>query len=640
MAVPEYRQTKRLYYVGLFILFGLLIAISVSIVNYRMEMASSRSQLGEQAEDVFASKLRDLELFSADLEDIVAALRDNDILARYIREPNAENYKNSTDLFYALSASKSTLMQLRYLDASGMEKVRVDRSGDLEQISIVEEDSLQDKSHRYYFKEVAQIAPNSFWYSRLDLNVENKKVEVPHKPVLRVATPVYVDQKFQGIIIVNVHARSFLDKFRRDSLFDISLVDGDGYHMEACEGEDSWTRYLGAGRSLKVKYPERGQTILATAKESEVQEYGDVFAGSVSSYLPRDKAVVVMHAKPDAVKGMEDERKKAAFLIVAIVLAFSGPLALLISRGPVNLHRKIAAQNRILMESMELIDKYVHTASLDDSGVFLEVSAALATTLGFDKAEIIGQKYDKLYSSDLPKEYYRDIWEKLEQGRQWSGEVKHRKKNGEPYWADTIILPTFDETNGKVGYSAIYQDVTDKKNIELISVTDVMTGLYNRRFFNTTIKNELNRARREEKILVFAMMDVDYFKQYNDHYGHQKGDEVLKDIAEAVQSRLGRGSDYCFRLGGEEFGMLFTDLQPDTALVFTESIRLAIETIGIEHKWSQCAEVVTVSIGLLSVTPGIGVTVDGIYKLADETLYMAKNKGRNRVEVQKLEPEI
>jgi hypothetical protein len=259
MLKTDYRQTKRFYYIGLFILFGLVIAFCASLIDYRIETVSIRAQVSRQAKEVFENKINELENYRFGLDNIVKALRDNVTLDRYISNPDPENYQNVTSLFHAVSSSNSDLMQIRYLDVNGMEKIRVDFGPGMERPSIIGQGDLQDKRHRYYFTEASQIAPNSFWYSKLDLNVENKQIEVPHNPVLRVASPVYLDQKFQGIVIINVHAKSFLNKFRRNPLFDISLIDQDGYFMAADDDALSWSKYLATGITIQVVYPKNGQ---------------------------------------------------------------------------------------------------------------------------------------------------------------------------------------------------------------------------------------------------------------------------------------------------------------------------------------------------------------------------------------------
>ena len=192
-------------------------------------------------------------------------------------------------------------------------------------------------------------------------------------------------------------------------------------------------------------------------------------------------------------------------------------------------------------------------------------------------------------------------------------------------------MPKTDDEGVLVGYSVIHQDITDKKRIEELSITDEMTGLHNRRYFNVIIKKELGRSRRERHNLIFAMLDIDFFKQYNDNYGHQKGDEVLKEVSSIMKDKLSRASDYCFRLGGEEFGILFSNKPSGNSYEFVDLIREAIEERAIEHKWSAVADVVTVSIGMQTIAPDDPVSVDLLYKIADKALYTAKNEGRNRL---------
>ena len=175
------------------------------------------------------------------------------------------------------------------------------------------------------------------------------------------------------------------------------------------------------------------------------------------------------------------------------------------------------------------------------------------------------------------------------------------------------------------------QDITDKKRIEEISLHDELTKLYNRRHFNQVLHNELNRAKRDKKALSFMMLDVDYFKFYNDTYGHQEGDKVLCKISKVLNSFCKRAGDFAFRLGGEEFGILFSELSQKEAEIFANVIRKAIENLKIPHEKNIISNVVTISIGLLTILYNEEITEIEIYKKADDLLYKAKETGRNKV---------
>lgn len=167
--------------------------------------------------------------------------------------------------------------------------------------------------------------------------------------------------------------------------------------------------------------------------------------------------------------------------------------------------------------------------------------------------------------------------------------------------------------------------------IEQLSITDELSQLYNRRYFNKVFVQEIQRAAFEGIMLSFLMFDVDSFKAYNDNYGHLKGDEVLKTIALTVKAQCLGTTDYVFRLGGEEFGVIFYNLNVQEAFAFADKIRVAITDLKIEHAFSHTSNYITVSCGLITVLACPNLKMDDLYKQADDALYRAKDAGKNRV---------
>ncbi len=189
-----------------------------------------------------------------------------------------------------------------------------------------------------------------------------------------------------------------------------------------------------------------------------------------------------------------------------------------------------------------------------------------------------------------------------------------------------------DSTHNRIGFERY--DISDKKMIEEMAITDVMTGLYNRRFYIQTINEEMNRVKRHHSSLVLIMLDVDYFKLYNDNYGHQAGDNVLTQVANVLKFYTSRSGEYAFRLGGEEFGMLLSDMNKEGYIALAERIRRAIEMLEIQHIKNDASPFVTVSIGVAFYYPDSMITCDELYKEADNQLYYAKENGRNRVAIE------
>jgi diguanylate cyclase (GGDEF)-like protein len=163
------------------------------------------------------------------------------------------------------------------------------------------------------------------------------------------------------------------------------------------------------------------------------------------------------------------------------------------------------------------------------------------------------------------------------------------------------------------------------------SSIDGLTGIPNRRHFSEYSENELHRARRNQKSLAVAMLDIDFFKLFNDNYGHLAGDECLKQVAATIDHTLRRSADMAARYGGEEFVCLFPDTDEEGACVICDEILQAIRDLKIEHTFSKNADIVTVSIGCVARIPEQNESLEDLIKQADERLYRAKNSGRNRV---------
>ena len=161
--------------------------------------------------------------------------------------------------------------------------------------------------------------------------------------------------------------------------------------------------------------------------------------------------------------------------------------------------------------------------------------------------------------------------------------------------------------------------------------SDGLTGLSNRRHFDEYLEMEWRRAMREQSQLSLLMIDVDYFKAYNDSFGHLKGDEVLHQVATAIRGGCSRPSDLPARYGGEEFAMVLPSTSSGGARLVAEKIRRSVEAMGIPHTSPTENSVLTVSIGLATMMPQQNEEHRMLIQSADRALYQAKNAGRNQV---------
>jgi diguanylate cyclase (GGDEF)-like protein len=167
------------------------------------------------------------------------------------------------------------------------------------------------------------------------------------------------------------------------------------------------------------------------------------------------------------------------------------------------------------------------------------------------------------------------------------------------------------------------------------AITDGMTTLYNKAYFNTILDEKARQFAKMNNVEVaFVMMDIDFFKQYNDTYGHDKGDITLIAVADVLKNYFNKMFEYPFRLGGEEFGVLIFDVNKETLEMFLEDIRHEIMALNIEHSGSKVHDVVTISGGATIITPNDRRTPKEIYIAADKMLYESKHNGRNRFTIE------
>jgi diguanylate cyclase (GGDEF)-like protein len=168
--------------------------------------------------------------------------------------------------------------------------------------------------------------------------------------------------------------------------------------------------------------------------------------------------------------------------------------------------------------------------------------------------------------------------------------------------------------------------------ISLLSQRDGLTGLYNHRMFKEKLTQELSRRGRNNKPLSLMMIDIDHFKQFNDSYGHQAGDAVLKQLAAVITGQTrGRTIDVCCRYGGEEFTVIMPELDLSRAVTVAERLRKTVEDTPFFIKDREEKSKVTISLGVASVAPEEDANADDLVKKADDALYQSKRLGRNRV---------
>lgn len=272
-------------------------------------------------------------------------------------------------------------------------------------------------------------------------------------------------------------------------------------------------------------------------------------------------------------------------------------------------------------------------------GKYVFVNKAATRLLGYSAEEFSNlrvQEIDPYFDEDR----WRNHWAEIEE----RGTVKIETTNIAKDGTEVIIEVTanFVLFNGKKYNFSIVRDITEKKiterkmledkeKIYKMSITDDLTGMANRRYFESKLEIEMGVCRISGSPLSIIIIDVDFFKRFNDRYGHLMGDECLRRVASAIMSAMRRPTDLAARYGGEEFVCVLSCTNADGAAIVAETIRQTITDLAIAHATSMVATVVTASLGVVTVSKIGDITRDQLLDEADALLYRAKRDGRNRV---------
>lgn len=276
-----------------------------------------------------------------------------------------------------------------------------------------------------------------------------------------------------------------------------------------------------------------------------------------------------------------------------------------------------------MRDYIALIDEHIITSSTDLYGNITYVSKAFCRISKYSDIELLGENHRIVRHEDMPEELYKDLWEALSNDQKWEGEIKNKAKDGSAYWVHAAISPIWDDQGKKIGYTAIRQDITDKKSLEELATRDYLTGLYNRMKIDKIIEYEITQSNRYKTPLCIIIVDIDYFKHVNDSHGHLTGDKVLKEVSQILQSMC-RSSDSIGRWGGEEFLIILPKTAINGALEEAERLRDVID----HHTFS--------IVGHKTASFGISQLIEfdthsALIERADNALYQAKTTGRNKV---------
>lgn len=668
-------------FLGLYLANGLILAIGILVYGQgqiERQINQFRNQDAMAVGLGAGSLVGRVQAVSRDLSFLSATSR----LRIAVDDPSAQHLADLAEDFKVFSGSKKIYDQIRWLDETGMERVRVDLKGGRPQ--VVPTEHLQDKSGRYYFTDAIKLRPGEVFISPLDLNVEQNRIEVPYKPMLRVATPVADSEgRVRGVVILNYLAEEMLDAFVQATAAIAGramLVDRSGYWLKSGTPDEEWGfMFKRPELSLAARYPAAWRHIGAD-DQGQVESADGIWTwqtirpllgGEVSSAGSAE----ALAPSPDRVESREYVWKSMAHLPATTLAAIARTVWLnLAAYGALlfcalgygcwklvevssagdrakerlrQLNADLEATVDARTEELRLSEQRFRDVALisadwiwevDGEGRYLYASESVRDCLGYSPEEVLGKTaFDLMPPAEAERvgAEFASIATARQPFRNLENVVLG--KDGREHITLTNGMPILDPDGMLLGYRGVDRDVSAQRRLELqiqqMAYIDVLTGLPNRRLAVDRLDTALAASRRSRTHGALLFLDLDNFKPLNDLHGHEAGDLLLIEVARRLQGCV-RETDTVARLGGDEFLVILGALDGDRessvaqvahvadkiATAIGEPCQMSLQGKTVEHRCSA-------SIGA-ALFLGHELDRDEVLRRADKAMYEAKAAGQ------------
>ncbi|MCU7933845.1 MAG: EAL domain-containing protein [Candidatus Thiodiazotropha sp. (ex Dulcina madagascariensis)] len=549
------------------------------------------------------------------------------------------------------TASKRIYDQVRFLDVQGMERVRINYDG--KEVRAESSETLQSKAHRYYFKEGIQLDQGEIYASPLDLNVENNHIEMPVKPMLRVASPVFFEGERRGLLILNFLAKDLLQQHTvhiGQSKGRLLMLNADGYYLRGLDASHEWG-FMYPGTERAVRFQDRFPAVWQRMQQSDAGAFearGDIFAFQRLAFpaddndglnLPsvREWTLLVRFSKEE-IKQTRAVPHAIAYAVGTGVSLLLAVFSLLYARLSLIRQENLKSANNLgarLQAVMETAPDAILT--FDANGRVESFNSATLRMFACSEAAFSRVRLEALLPDGyaelkglMRKNFTRDDGTPLNIRREYTAQ----RFNQESFPLELTMTETHVQSQRL--FIVIARDITDRRVAEeqfhRRVLYDDLTNLPNRVLLRTELATMISLSQRRNKYSAVLFMDLDNFKNINDSMGHMAGDTLLCRVAERLNRTL-RKEDIVSRLGGDEFVVVLPLLAGDAnqacavARDVAEKIRQALnQPVVLDgHEY-----VTTTSIGIV-LFPAEGMDADELLKQADTAMYRAKAAGRNTI---------
>lgn len=415
-------------------------------------------------------------------QEILYSIRKSNHFNLYLDKPS-DYTQDLNDIFLLLTEHDKNIMQIRYIDKKGLEKIRIDRNDFHSSPLIIKNKELQDKSSRYYFKDSIQKPLDKVWFSNLDLNMEHGIVERPFKPTLRAMLPIEHNNTFDGLLIINYQMKDILNDISKIPSHDLILVNDKGFILTHFQEYKNWSFY----DKDKVTINEELAYFSNQIYSEDIYINDDYISKKVNLNLPQE-LFMILKLNEEYITNLKNDRFLHYLIVSSVIILLSILMSTIFSQYLKKIFvilKDSKALNRILNvqvkeKTKELYDSrqqyknIINTINdfiweVDIKGTYIYVSPQVKDILGYEVEEVLGKTpFDLLCEKDASrvKKHFDDFVDKEKPLIQYVNKNLH--KNGNIVYLETSGNPIYDNDNKLIGYRGTDRDITQKINSQKI----------------------------------------------------------------------------------------------------------------------------------------------------------------------------
>ncbi|MBV7296270.1 diguanylate cyclase [Enterovibrio paralichthyis] len=510
----HYKQYYKRFFIY-FLVFGLL-NIAVTGFIFTKDLARiSDNEIQLNAEAEFARFVSELSHFLESSARQVHALKESESVQRLFVDSSVHEERHFGEAVRVLLAASDAIYQLRLIGSDGKELMRAFKD-DIEskQVAFAKASALQDKSSRYYFRKTILLEDNAFYYSDLDLNVENGEIETPHRPTIRISMPVYHDEQVVGVIVANIAALHFLNTIADTRFFNNYIVDENGNILFGNMPEFNWSSQLKTHHGIET---------LEKQSENLVNRAPVVY--ELEPYLGSGQNLKLFsYPTLNMLSAIESSQYSNALNSFIFIFTASLILAVFLSRVPARNASKVAIMGGELKRKAVIIDTHVPIIETDHKLRIVEANIAYNDIFGTHNDDLVNKAVKIRREGEQVD--LAEIKACIATNNYWLGESHETTKGGESLWLEKRIVHRFSPDGEHVGFTVICTDITDKMKVTQLAERDALTNIYNRRKLNNSLLDESSRSQRYQSTFCVLIFDIDHFKQVNDLHGFPRSSNI------------------------------------------------------------------------------------------------------------------